>query len=158
MASMEFSVREHSAASTRHAGTIPHVSIVIPSYNHERFVARAIESVFAQTYQNFEITLVNFRVRDRQANVSADTPENFRRGQYESIKILDHFLSPDALAQLHLMFPEFADQVFHEHDAVRQHVLKRRRPPLPNVTGKWSCCGTRVPGATHARCARSGAS
>ena len=295
MASMDLSVREHSAASTRHAGTAPRVSIVIPSYNHERFVARAIESAFAQTYQDFEIvitddastdgsvdvlssyaskdprirlflnrfnyethavnhciqhssgdyvamlssddeffpkklekqvdfldrhpevaaiftqarivdeqgrdfpepshfyctifqqpnrsryewlrhfffkgnclchpsvlirrsaydtlglynplmgalddldmwvrvclhheihvlpdTLVNFRVRDGHANVSADTPENFRRGQYELIKILDHFLSPDALAQLHLILPEFADQVLHECDAVRRHVL-----------------------------------
>lgn len=292
---MELSVKEHSAASRRHAGTAPRVSIVIPSYNHESFVARAIESVFAQTYQDFEIvitddastdgsvevlrsyaskdprvrlflnrfnyethtfnhciqhssgdyvamlhsddeffptklekqvdfldrhpevaavftqarivdeqgrdfpdpshpyctifqqpnrsryqwlrrfffegnclchpsvlirrsaydtlglynplmgaledldmwvrvclhheihvlpdTLVNYRVRDRHANTSADTPENFRRGQYELTKILGHFLSPDAIGQLHLIFPEFADQVLHERDAVKQHVL-----------------------------------
>jgi hypothetical protein len=69
--------------------------------------------------------LVNFRVRGWHANVSADTPENFRRGQYELIKILDHFVSPDALAQLHLIFPEFADQVLHESDAVKQHVLAK---------------------------------
>ena len=68
-------------------------------------------------------TLVNFRVRGGHANVSADTPENFRRGQYELIKILDHFVSPEALAQLHLIFPEFADQLLHESDAVKRHVL-----------------------------------
>jgi glycosyltransferase involved in cell wall biosynthesis len=66
-------------------------------------------------------TLVNFRVHG--ANVSGDTPENIRRGQYEMIKILDHFVSPDALAQLHSIFPEFADQVLHEPDAVKRHVL-----------------------------------
>ena len=68
-------------------------------------------------------TLVNFRVRDAQANVSGDTPENFRRGQFEMIKILDHFVSPDALAQLHLIFPEFADQLAGASDAVKRHVL-----------------------------------
>jgi hypothetical protein len=67
--------------------------------------------------------LVNFRVRDGHGNVSANTPENFRRGQYELIKILDHFVSPAALAQLHLIFPEFADQVHQEPDAVKRHVL-----------------------------------
>ncbi len=69
--------------------------------------------------------LVNFRIRDADANVSADTPENFRRGQFELIKILDHFLSPEAFAQLHLIFPELADQLLHEPDAVKQHVLAK---------------------------------
>ena len=67
--------------------------------------------------------LVNFRVRDADANVSADTPENFRRGQFEMIKILDHFVSPDALAQLHLIFPEFANLLAGASDAVKRHVL-----------------------------------
>ena len=67
--------------------------------------------------------LVNFRVRDADANVSADTPENFRRGQFEMIKILDHFVSPDALAQLPLIFPEFANQLAGASDAVKRHVL-----------------------------------
>jgi len=68
-------------------------------------------------------TLVNFRIRDAQANVSADTPENVRRGQFETIKILDHFVSSDALAQLHLIFPEFADQLAGASEAVKRHVL-----------------------------------
>ena len=68
-------------------------------------------------------TLINFRVRDAQANVSADTPENFRRSKFEMIKILDHFVSPDALAQLHLIFPELADQLAGASDAVKRHVL-----------------------------------
>ncbi len=292
---MDLDVKEQTVGGTRHAGTVPRVSIIIPSYNHERFVGRAIESALSQTYQDFEIvitddastdgsvdvlstyarqdpriklflnrfnyethainhciqhssgeyiamlssddeffptklerqvdfldrhpevaavftqarivdeqsrdfpesshfyctifqqpnrsrhewlrhfffdgnclchpsvlirrsvydtlglynplmgalddldmwvriclhheihvladTLVNFRVRDGHANVSADTPENFRRGQFEMIKILDHFVSPDALAQIHLIFPEFADQLAHAPDAVKRHVL-----------------------------------
>jgi glycosyltransferase involved in cell wall biosynthesis len=70
-------------------------------------------------------TLVNFRVRDGEANVSGDTPENFRRGQYELIKILDHFLSPEALAQLHLIFPEFGDHLVRESDAAKRHMLAK---------------------------------
>jgi glycosyltransferase involved in cell wall biosynthesis len=37
----------------------PLVSIIIPVYNTEKFVRRAIESVLAQTYTNIELILVN---------------------------------------------------------------------------------------------------
>lgn len=35
------------------------ISVVIPAYNAEGFVGRAIESVLSQTYQNYEIIVVN---------------------------------------------------------------------------------------------------
>lgn len=34
------------------------ISVVIPSYNHEKFIAAAIQSVLVQTYQDFEIIVV----------------------------------------------------------------------------------------------------
>jgi glycosyltransferase involved in cell wall biosynthesis len=37
----------------------PLVSVVIPAYNHEQFVGYAIESVLAQTCQDFELVIVN---------------------------------------------------------------------------------------------------
>jgi len=37
----------------------PLVSFIMPVYNTEKYVARAIESVLSQTYQNFELILVN---------------------------------------------------------------------------------------------------
>nr|MDJ0572439.1 glycosyltransferase [Pleurocapsa sp. MO_192.B19] len=35
----------------------PKVSIIIPTYNSEDYIAQALESVFNQTYRNFEIIL-----------------------------------------------------------------------------------------------------
>ncbi len=37
----------------------PMVSVIIPCYDHERYLKEAIDSVFAQTYQDFEIIVVN---------------------------------------------------------------------------------------------------
>jgi glycosyltransferase involved in cell wall biosynthesis len=37
----------------------PKVSIVIPAYNHERYVGEAIRSVLDQTFQDFELIIIN---------------------------------------------------------------------------------------------------
>ncbi|MGB3402563.1 MAG: glycosyltransferase [Microcoleaceae cyanobacterium] len=38
---------------------MPKISIVLPTYNQERYISDAIESVIHQTYQDFEIIIVN---------------------------------------------------------------------------------------------------
>lgn len=45
----------------------PRVSVIVPCYKTARFVAETLESVFAQTYKNFEVVVVN--------DGSPDTPE-----------------------------------------------------------------------------------
>ena len=88
-------------------------------------------------------TLVNFRVRDGQANVSGDTPENFRRGTVRDDQDPRPYFSPRRrLAQLHLIFPEFADQLVHESDAVKRHVLAKAalRPADLHIASGESIC------------------
>ena len=38
---------------------MPKVSVVVPSYNHARFLRRRIDSVLQQTYQDFELILLD---------------------------------------------------------------------------------------------------
>src|SRR4030067_1754459 len=37
----------------------PLVSVVMPTYNHERFIVEAIESVLNQTYKNIELIIID---------------------------------------------------------------------------------------------------
>ncbi len=38
--------------------TIPLVSVIVPNYNHSQFLQQRLDSVFNQTYQNFEVILL----------------------------------------------------------------------------------------------------
>jgi glycosyltransferase involved in cell wall biosynthesis len=40
-------------------GAIPTVSVIVPNFNHARFLRERIESVLAQTYQDFEVILLD---------------------------------------------------------------------------------------------------
>lgn len=48
---------------------IPAVSIVIPVYNGEQTISRALESVFAQVYSNFEVIVVDDASTDQTASL-----------------------------------------------------------------------------------------
>ena len=51
------------------ARKIPSVSIVVPLYNKGRYVDRAIRSIFAQTFQDFEVVVVDDGSTDDGAEV-----------------------------------------------------------------------------------------
>ena len=47
----------------------PIVSVVIPTYNHARYLDRALQSVFDQTYTNWEIIVVDNHSTDNTAEI-----------------------------------------------------------------------------------------
>lgn len=51
------------------------VSIIIPAYNHEKYVAETLESIMAQTYDNIEVVIINDGSKDNtDAEISRLTP------------------------------------------------------------------------------------
>jgi len=39
--------------------SLPLISIIVPNYNHEKFLKQRLESIFDQTYENFEVILLD---------------------------------------------------------------------------------------------------
>ncbi|MEO8565384.1 MAG: glycosyltransferase [Betaproteobacteria bacterium] len=56
----------------------PTVAVVVPCYNHARFVRRAIESVFSQTYRQIELVVIDDGSTDASTEIArrtlADSP------------------------------------------------------------------------------------
>lgn len=61
----------------------PLVSVVVPVHDAERFLAEAIESVLAQTYERFELVLVD----DGSSDASAEIAETYARKD-QRVKVL----------------------------------------------------------------------
>src|SRR4051812_9104737 len=51
----------------------PYVSVIIPAYNAEATIAETVSSILAQTFENFELIVVNDGSTDKTAAVIKDT-------------------------------------------------------------------------------------
>lgn len=58
------------------------VSIITPTYNCAKFIARTIDSVKAQTYENWEMIIVDDRSQDNTKEIVEDYMKNDPRIQY----------------------------------------------------------------------------
>src|SRR4030095_4925435 len=54
------------------SGRGPRVSVVMPAYNHERYVVSALDSVVAQSHPSLEIVIVDAGARDATASLLDD--------------------------------------------------------------------------------------
>ena len=59
----------------------PLISIVIPAYNIEGYIAKTLDSVLAQTYQNLQIIVVNDGSGDGTGKIIDDYAQQDRRVQ-----------------------------------------------------------------------------
>ncbi|WP_271251632.1 glycosyltransferase [Pseudanabaena sp. Chao 1811] len=48
---------------------MPTISVVIPSYNHEKYISEALQSVLDQTYKDFEIVITDDGSSDKSVNL-----------------------------------------------------------------------------------------
>src|SRR5206468_9731239 len=51
------------------ASSMPTVSVVVPNYNHARYLRRRIDSILSQTYQDFELILLDDSSTDNSREI-----------------------------------------------------------------------------------------
>lgn len=58
---------------------LPKVSVIVPCYNHERYVKKCIESIVSQTYPNVELIVIDDGSKDQSPTILKDlaTQHNF---------------------------------------------------------------------------------
>jgi len=60
----------------------PTVSVIIPTYNRAHIVGRAIQSVLDQTYQDFELIIVDDRSTDNTKDIIKEFQKKDKRIKY----------------------------------------------------------------------------
>lgn len=58
---------------------MPKLSVIVPVYNVEAYLARCVESILAQSFADFELILVNDGTRDGSAAIMAETAQRDSR-------------------------------------------------------------------------------
>jgi len=118
------------------------ISIVIPAYNAAAFIAKTLDTILAQTYQNFEVVIINDGSKDNtleiieayaekdsrirvfsQENGGVSAARNTAltkiRGEYISYIDADDSVPPTALADLIALMDDDVDFVVGSHNEVR---------------------------------------
>jgi glycosyltransferase involved in cell wall biosynthesis len=63
----------------------PLISVIIPCYNGEKFIKDAIDSVINQTYDNFELIVVDDASKDKSSNIVNEFLSNHKVNYFKNI-------------------------------------------------------------------------
>src|SRR5688572_18649710 len=69
---MVTSTQQESAAAAVQTTRTPRVSVLVPVYNAERYLAEAMDSILAQTFADFEVIAVDDGSKDRSREILED--------------------------------------------------------------------------------------
>lgn len=133
---------------------MPQVSVVMPAYNHERFIGTAIESVLNQSFTDLELIIVNDGSRDSteqvicgfcdpriryfsQENQGAHNALNFgvsqARGRYLAIINSDDVYQKERMAELLALLEQSGAKLAFSDLVITDDKLKPLPPTYPIV-------------------------
>ena len=125
------------------------VSVVTPVYNGERFLAEALQSVLDQTYQNWELVLLDNNSSDATAQIAQSFCERDSR-----IKIFTNDATVSVIDNHNLVVQHMSPdadlcKVLHADDTLEPQALERMvaladAHPTVGVIGAWSEWGGRI--------------
>lgn len=152
------------------------VSVVIPTYNHGRYLGRALESVIEQTYLNWEVIVIDNHSTDdteevlasfndprikafkihNQGVIAASRNAGIREAKGDWIAFLDSddWWSPKKLEHSCRAMQHGADIVYHDLRIVRssgKHLFNERvrsTPPISPMFSALLCKGMSIPNSS----------
>jgi glycosyltransferase involved in cell wall biosynthesis len=119
------------------------VSVIIPVYNGERFLAEAIDSAFAQEYRPIEVIVVDDGSDDRSAEIARSYSDVRVLSQENTGPAAARNAGIDASTGGFLAFLD-ADDVMLPAKLTRQVDYMRRHPDVGCTLGAWEVFGDDV--------------
>ena len=125
---------------------MPRVSVIVPSYNHGRFLGACLDSVLGQTFQDWELALVDDGSSDDSVNIARAYAERDPRIQVSANKtnLGTYGTQNEALGRTTGEFVAVlnSDDLWYPEKLARQIELMDRSSELPYcyVLG-WKCDG-----------------
>ncbi len=107
---------------------MPLISVIIPVYNGEQFLAAALDSVFAQSFQDFEVVVINDGSTDGTERVLAAYADRIREVRQENRGLAASRGRGVALAQGTWVAFLDADDIWLPHKLARQAEAARQHP------------------------------
>ena len=114
----------------------PLISVIIPTYNYAHFLPRAVESVLAQTYRNFEVIIIDDGSADNTSSVIKE--DSYVKYFYQKNKGLSAARNAGIKKSKgdYLVFLDADDWL--ETDALNQNLLAiKDKPDVAFVSGNY---------------------
>ena len=118
---------------------MPHVTIILPVYNGERYLCEAIDSVLAQTYCDFELWVVNDGSTDGTVTIvdSYIDPRVRRIDNPHNMGLVDTLNRAFAMVETPYIARMDDDDIWHKKKLEFQMALLESRPDV-------GVCGTSI--------------
>lgn len=110
----------------------PKISVIIPSYNHEKYIGEAIESVLAQTFTDFELLIADDCSKDNSREIIKKYKDQrivtfFPEKNLGAVPILDFLISKAKCNYIALLN---SDDYWMPEKLAMQYTIMERNPIL----------------------------
>jgi glycosyltransferase involved in cell wall biosynthesis len=119
------------------ASSRPLVSIIIPAYNCDRYITQAVESILTQTYQHYEIIVIDDGSTDRTCQVLAPYFNQIRYVYQENQGVAKARNQGLKIAQGELIAFLDHDDIFLPEKLARQVECFQQQPDVAMVHSGW---------------------
>ena len=140
---------------------MPLISVVIPVYNAEKSLRRCVDSFLSQTFEDFEILLINDGSLDASEKICAEYADNYgnirtytienngvsaarnygvskARGEYIVFTDSDDFVQPDYLSELSKPVLAGFSLALCGFNYVDDYSGKNKKPAIPDETAEYT--------------------